>query len=150
MIVSSVVLVITQSISVSLRFGICTDQLFFVLSSTGGNWWQLVAKLVATGGSCHQFCHYLGFREFASDLQKIICKMYSSRYGQTLLIYDSTIMKYDQIPIAINVSKTEISRFRIADLSSKIRWIEGVGWSDLKKNIKKVWKSIILDRCKNL
>ena len=71
MIVSSVVLVITQSISVSLRFGICTDQYF----CSELYWWQLVAKLVATGGSCHQFCHYLGFREFASDLKKNICKM---------------------------------------------------------------------------
>ena len=52
------------------------------------------------------------------------------------MIYDNANMKYDQIPIVINVSKTEIFWFRIADLSSKIRWMEGVGWSDLKKKIK--------------
>ena len=144
MIVSSVVLIITQSISVSLRFGICTDQLFFVLSSTGGNWWQNWWQLVAAATS------FVTTWDFANS-HPISKKLYAKcRYGQTLLIYDSTIMKYDQIPITINVSKTENFRFRIADLSSKIRWMEGVGWSDLKKISKKVWKSIILDRCKNL
>ena len=123
MIVSSVVLVITQSISVSLRFGICTDQLFFVLSY----WWQLVAAATS----------FVTTWDFANS-HPISKKLYAKcRYGQTLLIYDSTIMKYDQIPITINVSKTEIFRFRIADLSSKIRWMEEVEWSDPKKNIKK-------------
>ena len=124
MIVSSVVLVITQSISVSLRFGICTDQLFLF-------WTVLVAKLVATATS------FVTTWDFANS-HPISKKLYAKcRYGQTLLIYDSTIMKYDQLPITINVSKTEIFRFRIADLSSKIRWMEEVEWSDPKKNIKK-------------
>ena len=87
----------------------------FVLSSTGGNWWQNWWQLVAAATS------FVTTWDFANS-HPISKKLYAKcRYGQTLLIYDSTIMKYDQIPITINVSKTEIFRFRIADLSSKIR-----------------------------
>ena len=115
----------------------------FVLSSTGGNWWQNWWQLVVAATS------FVTTWDFANS-HPISKKIYAKcRYGQTLLIYGSTIMKYDQIPITINVSKTENFRFRIADLSSKIRWMEEVEWSDPKIS-KKVWKSIILDRCENL